>query len=84
MTLQVREGKCRLHVALACWPDVDQQTARFLRGLHWRVRRCVEMTHGEEMTQDQIAAHLRVSRETVSSDLARAYTAYEEEVLSSR
>jgi len=84
MTLQVRVGKCRLRVALACWPDVDQQTARFLRSLHWRVRRCVEMTHGEEMTLDQVAAHLRISRFTVSSDLARAYSAYETEVLTDK
>lgn len=77
MTLNVPESKCRLHIAMACWPDVTAETATFLRSLHWRIRRSVEMVHGEEYTHDQVAAHLRVSRETVASDLSRAYTAYE-------
>ena len=77
MTLNVPESKCRLHVAMRFWPDVDDNTARFLRSLHWRIRRAVELTHGEECSAEQVAARLRVSRQTVSVDLARAYAEYE-------
>ncbi len=78
MTLQIPEAKARLHVAMRFWPHVDDQTEAFLRSLHWRVRRAVELTHGEECTADQVATQLRVSRETVYNDLARAYARYEE------
>lgn len=78
MTLNVPESKCKLHVAMRYWPDVDEPTERFLRSLHWRIRRAVELTHGEECAADQVAAQLRVSKETVYSDLARAYAQYEE------
>lgn len=77
MTLNVPESKCKLHVAMRYWPDVDEPTARFLRSLHWRIRRAVIMTHGEECTQEQIAARLRVSVRTVREDLQRAYDLYE-------
>ena len=77
MTLQIPEAKCQLHVAMRYWPDVDDSTARFLRSLHWRIRRAVIMTHGEECTQEQIAARLRVSVRTVREDLQRAYDLYE-------
>ena len=78
MTLNVPESKCRLHVAMRYWPDVDEPTARFLRSLHWRIRRAVELTHGEELSSEQVAAKLRVSRQTVSTDLSRAYAEYED------
>ena len=78
MTLNVPEAKCRLHVAMRFWPDVDAQTAAFLRSLHWRIRRAVELVHGEGCTADQAAAQLRVSSRTVYDDLARAYQAYED------
>lgn len=77
MTLNVPEAKCRLHVAMRFWPDVDDQTRRFLRSLHWRIRRAVELVHGEECSQDQVAARLRVSVTTVREDLGRAYAAYD-------
>lgn len=78
MTLQIPEAKCRLHVAMAAWPEVDACTASFLRGLHWRIRRIVVLTHGEEYTQDQVSARMRVSVATVRSDLQRAYDAFDE------
>ena len=78
MTLQIPEAKCQLHVAMRNWPAVDDSTALFLQRLHWRIRRAVIMTHGEELTQEQIAARLRVSVRTVSEDVQRAYDAYEE------
>lgn len=77
MTINVPEGKCQLHVAMRFWPDVDDTTSRFLRSLHWRIRRAVELVHGQECTHDQAAAQLRVSSATVASDLARAYAEYE-------
>lgn len=77
MTLNVPESKCRLHVAMRNWPAVDDSTAQFLKQLHWRIRRAVIMTHGEECTQEQIAARLRVSVRTVREDLQRAYDLYE-------
>lgn len=80
MTLNVPEAKCRLHIAMRDWPTVDDATARYLKSLHWRIRRVVELTHGEECTGDQVAAQLRISPATVSGDLARAYTAYEEAI----
>ena len=78
VTLQIPEAKCQLHVAMRNWPAVDDSTALFLQQLHWRIRRCVILTHGEELTQEQIAARLRISVRTVSEDLQRAYDAYEE------
>jgi DNA-directed RNA polymerase specialized sigma24 family protein len=78
VTLNVPEAKCKLHVAMRYWPDVDDPTAQFLRSLHWRIRRAVELTHGEECSAEQVAAQLRISKETVYSDLARAYAQYEE------
>lgn len=78
VTLQIPEAKCQLHVAMRNWPAVDESTALFLQKLHWRIRRAVIMTHGEECTQEQIAARLRVSAETVKRDLVRAYVLYEE------
>lgn len=78
VTLQIPEAKCQLHVAMRNWPAVDDSTALFLTQLHWRIRRAVIMAHGEELTQEQIAARLRVSVRTVSEDLQRAYDAYEE------
>lgn len=80
MTLNVPEAKCRLHVAMRLWPDVDDQTRIFLRSLHWRIRRTVELVHGEECTADQTAAQLRVSIRTIYEDLGRAYRAYEEHI----
>jgi DNA-directed RNA polymerase specialized sigma24 family protein len=78
VTLQIPEAKCQLHVAMRNWPAVDDSTTLFLQKLHWRIRRCVIMTHGEGCTREQIAARLRVSVRTVSDDLQRAYDAYEE------
>jgi DNA-directed RNA polymerase specialized sigma24 family protein len=78
MTLQIPEAKCQLHVAMRNWPVVDDSTALFLLRLHWRIRQAVILTHGQELTQEQIAARLRVSVRTVSEDLQRAYDAYEE------
>ena len=78
MTLNVPEAKCRLHVAMRFWPDVDEPTRQFLRSLHWRIRRAVELVHGEECTADQAAAQLRVSSRTVYEDLSRAYRMYED------
>lgn len=77
MTINVPEGKCQLHVAMRFWPDVDDTTSRFLRSLHWRIRRAVELVHGEECTHDQAAAQLRVRERTVRRDLRRAYKEYE-------
>lgn len=77
MTLQIPEAKCQLHVAMRNWPAVDDSTALFLQKLHWRIRRCVILTHGEELTQEQIAARLRISVVTVQRDLERAYSLYE-------
>ncbi len=78
MTIQIPEAKSQLHVAMRNWPEVDESTKLFLRRLHWRIRRCVILTHGEELTREQVAAKLRVSVRTVSDDLQRAYDAYEE------
>lgn len=78
MTLNVPESKCKLHVAMRYWPDVDEPTEQFLRSLHWRIRRAVELTHGEECSAEQVASQLRISKETVYSDLARAYSQYED------
>lgn len=78
MTLNVPEAKCKVHVAMRYWPDVDADTAAWLRSLHWRIRRVVELTHGEECSQDQVAAQLRISPATVYTDLSRAYDRWEE------
>lgn len=77
MTLNIPEGKSRLHVAMRFWPDVDDTTGRFLRSLHWRIRCAVVLVHGKECSHDQAAAQLRVSPSTVASDLARAYAEFE-------
>lgn len=73
MTLNIPEAKCKVHIAMRYWPDVDADTAAWLRSLHWRIRRAVELVHGEERTLDQAAAQLRVSPSTVTNDLSRAY-----------
>ena len=78
MTLQIPEAKCQLHVAMRNWPTVDDSTTLFLLRLHWRIRQAVILAHGQELTQEQIAARLRVSVRTVSDDLQRAYDAFEE------
>ena len=78
MTLNVPEAKCRLHIAMRDWPTVDDATARYLRSLHWRIRRVVELTHGQECTREQVAAQVRISVRVVSEDLQRAYDAFEE------
>lgn len=78
MTLQIPEAKCQLHVAMRNWPAVDDSTQAYLATLHWRIRRCVILTHGEECTQEQIAARLRVSVDTVQKDLKRAYDLFED------
>lgn len=78
VTLQIPEAKSQLRVAMSTWPMVDEVTAQFLRRLHWRIRRCVILTHGEELSREQVAARLRVSVRTVTEDLQRAYDAYEE------
>jgi len=78
MTLQIPEAKCQLHVAMRNWPTVDDSTTLILLRLHWRIRQAVILAHGQELTQEQIAARLRVSVRTVSDDLQRAYDAFEE------
>jgi DNA-directed RNA polymerase specialized sigma24 family protein len=78
VTLHIPEAKSQLHVAMRNWPAADDSTELFLQQLHWRIRRVVIMTHGEELTQEQIAARLRISVDTVQTDLKRAYDVFEE------
>lgn len=77
-TLQVPEGKARLQVALSTWPSVDDTTEGFLASLHWRIRQCVILTHGQGLSREGVGLRLQISPRTVSGDLQRAYEMYKD------
>ena len=65
-------SRAQLRVAMRLWPEIDEETRRFLAGLQWRVCQVVILVCGQGLSQAEAARRLGVCERTVRYDLDAA------------
>jgi len=54
------------------WPYIGAKARQWLKSLHWRQRKAVNLVYGQKLTGQAAAARLGVSERTVWNDIRRA------------